>query len=195
MRTVGEITRYNRALTWADAPNDLSYVVVDGVTADSTGEHQSLALFRWAEDQTRWSIPKTTPGIGMAHALDPRGQLLVYGFESPDQRKAVKLPDGMTDGTLADFRACSPRAELLVRQRDSTGSDRPSYSIVRRGSDVPLLTFGADAFFRVGGIFAFSPEGRSLAWSHEDGTVVLADLDRLNEQLSRFSLGWKEEGR
>jgi WD40 repeat protein len=192
MRTVGEIKRYNRHLCWSVAPSDLSYVVVDGVSADSTGLHESLALFPWAADQPRWSIPKTTPGIGVSSGLDPAVRLLAYGFEPEDPFTLLTLPDGTPTGSLPAFRACSPGAELRVEEHHLAASDRSIYPVVRRGSDVPLCTLGADAFFRIGPSFAFSPDGRSLAWSYEDGTVVVAELDRLNEQLTRFGRGWRE---
>jgi hypothetical protein len=195
MRTVGEITRYNRGLRWCDAPSDLGFVVVRGVTSDSTGQHESLALFPWAADQPRWSIPETTPGIGMSHELDRVGQLLAYGFGDQDSYSLLTLPEGTPAGSLSAFCTCSPGARLLLQVRHLAGSDRSIYPVVQRGSDVPLFALGADSFFRVFPSFLFSPDGRSLAWSHEDGTVVVADLDRLNEQLARFGRGWKEAGR
>jgi hypothetical protein len=190
MRTVGEITRFNRGLPWCDAPSDVSFVVVDGVSSDSTGLHESLALFPWAAEEPRWSVPKTTPGIGISRLLDPGMQFLFYGFDGADQFEVLRLPEGTPAGSLSAFGTCSPGATLLVKEHHLAGSDRPIYPVVRRSSGVPLFTLGADTFFRVGQFFSFSPDGRSLAWSHEDGTVVLADLEQVNGRSALFGLGW-----
>ena len=82
-----------------------------------------------------------------------------------------------------------------MREQPSAETSGPYYADVDRTSDVPLLTLGADTRYPIDGLFWFSGDGRTLAWTHADGTVVLADLEQVNRGLARFGLGWKEEGR
>jgi len=193
MRTVAEITRFNRRLLWADAPSDLSYVVVDGSAVDSTGEHESLALFHWAQEEPLWTIPRTSPDPGISSLLDPTGHLLAYRLNSSNPYTMLKLPEGTPCGSADSFSTCSPGAELLERDHASAALDRPCHAVFGRGYESALFAIGADSVSPVGQHFQFSGDGRTLVWSHQDGTIVLADLEQLDQQLARFGVGWSRQ--
>ena len=198
MRTLAEIDRFNRHVFCAVAPIDLSYVVVDGLTGDGEGSRRRVASFDTSTGGQLWTIAQPNPRLVGSILLDPSLHVLSVFTGDDDPPTLYRMPQG---GPL-ELPGRPEAARLTARRRvvkDGSGSfSRTLIDILRDDEGPTLLTLGAETFSHpgVGGdSTAFSPDGRSYAWTQRDGTVALTDLKELNRRLTPLGLGWPEEGR
>ncbi|MFI5459937.1 MAG: WD40 repeat domain-containing serine/threonine-protein kinase [Isosphaerales bacterium] len=192
-RTIAEIDRFNRHVFDAVAPDDLSYVVIDGVTIDATGEHRSIACFDGSTGRSLWSIPQPNPPMTGSLNHDPSRRLLAVQFGDKAPAAIYRMPDGTPLGTANGWRGSAPGRHFAVMTRGLSDSGRGVLDVLDAGDGRRLLTLGAETLSKAGHAFQLSPDGQTLAWSLEDGTVALADLPELNARLTPLGLGWKEE--
>jgi len=192
-RTIAEIDRFNRHVFDAVAPDDLSYVVMDGVTIDATGEHRSIASFDGSTGRSFWSIPQPNPPMEGSLNRDLSRGLLAVRFGDKAPAALYRMPDGAPLGSANGGRGSPPGRRFAVVPRRLSDSGRGVLDVLDSRDGHRLLTLGAETNSRAGHAFQFSPDGQTLAWSIDDGTVALADLPELNARLTPLGLGWKDE--
>jgi len=178
MRTIAEITAFNRHVFSEVAPDDLSYIVVDGVSIDASETRRSITAFHATTGKQLWSVPiPSGPSTSVSLHLDPTGQVLGVGQGYGTECDLFRMPVGTRVDSLRDLESLGPRAAVwIARNRPSTATGN-SYLVLRRGDDRPVLTLGAEAMPSIAGQFRFSGDGSGLAWANSDGTIDVADLN------------------
>ena len=67
-------------------------------------------------------------------------------------------------------------------------SDQPAFAIFGESEpERPLVRIGLE---RGQVSFRFTPDGQSVVWCNQDGTVSVCDLKAVNQRLSEVGLGW-----
>ncbi len=129
-----------------------------------------------------WTLT-THPGGTMA--VDASGTLFNYRFEDRGKNawRTVNLRTGARIDTA--FRgAMSPGGLLEARARTS---QEPAL-LFRAGEETEILTVDPERLATTGP--QFSPDGRFLAVSKQDGTVDLLELREIQRRLAELELGW-----
>jgi serine/threonine protein kinase/WD40 repeat protein len=187
MRTIAEITAFNRHVFSRVAPDDLSYIVVDGVRIDAEGERRSIAAFEGTSAKQLWSIPiPGGPRTSVDLHLDPTGRLLAMCEGSSRQYTLLEMPGGRRVGTMQENSVLGPGAEMWISPDRPLWTKQPAFSLFRRNDDRPVLTLATEVMPVMStSVFQFSADGRYLAWANSDGTIDLAELQGLNKALKQ----------
>ena len=192
MRTIAEITRFNRHYDFVAAPDDLSYLVAYGAIADAAGTRRSVVSFDGDTWRPIWSVnqPPTERDGYVFH--DPDRRVLGVQFRRTGPVDLYRMPDGAPLGTVQEWRQPVPGGRLIVAQRSVTNPDRAVLDVLRPRDGHRLLTLGAETLSGDGQRYQFSPDGRTLAWTRGDGSIAVAELSDLNARLTPLGLGWAE---
>jgi WD40 repeat protein len=188
MRTVAEITVFNRYVFDQVAPDDLSYIVVDGVMTDADGEHhRSITAFEGKSGKQLWSMPVPGgPGASVSLSLDPTGRILAVRQSPSSECTLREMPGGQRIGTMSTHAALGPRADSWISAARPRWSKERAFSLLRRGDDRPVLILGTEVMPAIAGVFRFSPDGHGLAWANSDGTIDVAELNELQGPIKRI---------
>ena len=190
MRTIAEIIDFNRHVFNHVSPDDLSYIVLDGVNIDAAGEHRSIAAFDGKTAKPLWSIP-VSGGVraSVQLRLDPTDRLLAICENPNTECPLLEMPGGRQVGTIRRNESLGPGAGSWISVNRPSWSREQVYSLFRRGEDRSVLPLASELMSTIVGAFHFSADGRSLAWGNSDGTVDLADLEQLTLGLSTEHTG------
>ena len=191
-RTLAEINRFNRHVFFDGSTDDMSLLVVNGTTVNAAGTHRSAGVFDVDTGRLLCSVSAPTADIHGSARLDPNGRVLVVCFDKDGPAALYRMPDGTPLGTVKEWREPVAAGRLQIAQRSLPESDRTVTDLLRLRDGHRLLTLGAETLSTVGPRHQFGPDGRTMAWTHVDGTVALADLSDLNARLTPLGLGWEE---
>jgi hypothetical protein len=185
MRTIAEITVFNRHYFGLVTPVDLGYLVADGMTIDGAGEHRAITAFEGKTARPLWSIPVPGgPSTSMALRLDPTGRVLAVGQEQQDAEfTLLEMPGGRRIGVIPANRSLGPEADSWLAEVHPLWSKGTVYSLFRRDEPRAVLTLAPEVVPVSRHAFPFSPDGRRLAWGNSDGTVDVAELDQLRHHM------------
>jgi serine/threonine protein kinase/WD40 repeat protein len=178
IRTSAEITAFNRHVFFAAAPDDLSYVVLDGVNIDAAGIHRSIATFDGGTGRALWSIPiPGGPDSAVSQFLDAAGSVLYVDEGRRSNWTLYRMPGGEPIGSMTGIVAFGPGGDSWIREERPSWSNQPVYTLFRRNAGRPMLTLATEAMPTFSGQFQFDADGHSLAWCNADGTIDVADLE------------------
>jgi WD40 repeat protein len=190
-RLIAEIPDFNRQVFSNRAAPDGSCFVVEGIREDGKGVRRSLKAIDAATGAEWWSrtLARTVPsGV---QSVDPTGRILYAQLGDPSEAGTLlDLRSGVTLETVSPAQhGLGPGARLVVTPRPAEPSDtQPGYALWRRGEGSPLVILGIDGGYSCWP--QFSRDGRLLAWGNAEGTVTVAQLDRVQERLASVGLGW-----
>ncbi len=177
MRTMLEVTHFNRHVFGHDITRDLRYIVLDGMRIDVEGHHHSIIAFEAVTGKPMWTIPRGTEPDGGEVQFDESGHHLLVQIDAEGQSRLLAMPGGTPVEEMKRPVALGPDAREMVAQLPASWTGGGVYCLIRRGEGHPLLTFGEDFMPYRADRFVFSADGRFLAWGNSDGTIDVADLD------------------
>jgi hypothetical protein len=134
-----------------------------------------------------WTIPVPECETDGAGHLDCTGTRLRY-----DNARGSVLERDLRQPGRPD-RAVSPQEVLALGERfvflKPNDAPVPGLALAVPGAAAPFLRLSPDE--PIPGINnQFTPDGRYLVWGGKDGTVHVADMDRVRESLGSVGLGW-----
>ncbi|MGO9469241.1 MAG: protein kinase domain-containing protein [Isosphaeraceae bacterium] len=177
MRTIIEVTQFNRHVFGADVTRDLRYIVIDGRRIDDEGHHHSIIAFDVVTRKPLWTIPRGSDSDGGEVNFDSPGSFVLVRNDDEGQSPLLAMPGGTPLGRMKPPVALGPAAREMVAQLPASWTGGGYYGLIRRGENRPLFTFGEDVLPYSAGRSKFSADGRFLAWGNSNGTISVADLD------------------
>jgi hypothetical protein len=159
---------------------------VDGLS-NSGYANNSIVAYAGQSGARLWTLPLPETDTDGSARIDSSGTILKYTIGS---KKAFlrDLPyhGGVDVATDIDETLALGRRFVFLH----CAAGEPGLKVARPGSPEPLIKLEPDA--PVHSTEArFSPDGRFLIWGLETGTIKVADLPRVREQLMSVGFpGW-----
>jgi hypothetical protein len=170
------------------AAPDGSCFIADGL-ATRDKRSNSIVAYAGRSGEVLWRLPiPDSLGEGSS-ALDSTGRVLQHWGNRPfpdDMLRPLPFngqPDVPTSGS--DRVGFGRRVVFRMPTRRS-----PGLQLAAPGAP-PFLTLSPDHLVTTES-HRFTPDGRFLAWGLEDGTVLVADLERVRRSLEALGMGWPE---
>ena len=173
------------------ASPDGRFFAVEGVHDGPSGPRRRLRVFDGTTGMERWSRANEVPGGFGAMAIDSAGQILAIMTKiGPYSSETFDLADGRPRGSWPGNGAIlGPGAVLWALVEPVSLDGLFASPVLRRGRNEILARFPSDE-----GVTplstVFSPDGRHMAYGHDDGTVTVCDLEEVRHRLSEVGLDW-----
>jgi hypothetical protein len=166
---------------------DGSGFIADGIkTRDK--KSNSIVAYAARAKEVLWSIPIPESPQEGSSVIDSTGTLLHYktGVQTHLQRAIPYRGQPDMPASYTEYPALGRQIVFKQIQGVPTG-----LHLAAPGAARPFLTLSPDEQLPLGN-WHFTPDGRSLIWGSEDGTVMVCDMDRVRESLASVGMGWEK---
>jgi WD40 repeat protein len=185
-KPLAQFRRFSRRISDAVAMPDGSSFVVGGSREDHDGRTAAITRLDALSGREIWSIPDRG---GSYFCIDGTGRYLAVSGESSTLRE---LATGREVSTLpGSVSSLGPEARFRVEPSQAKTRQVQSSGItVRDERDQVLLRLGIDCEHVSSNRITSSASGNMLAWGNVDGSVMIGELNEIQERLDELGLGW-----
>lgn len=162
------------AADMAFAPGGRHFLVWDAGPDETPATIRAIDVVSGLE---AWKAQVRGKGHDLRVCLDPKGSSFAYWADQQEWMKVVRFSDFSVIGRTLDY--CQAIAPDTGELRLKNGL---WYRPPRGRNDLPLFTDWTHLSY----VFAFSPDGKYLAWGTEQGVVLVADLEQVRERIAEL---------
>ena len=181
----------NRRLTTALISPSGDKVIIEGPTVEDERTNRWLVAFDPTTGRGLWTnrLTKTRQSTGMA--IDSTGRWLTADITDAPGSHLIDADSGaILEELPQQVAAMHGRAQRKLVIAKGPTPRASGYSLFVGSAAEPVLTVltGGSCFH----IPALSLNGERLAWTVNDGSVMVCDLPKLRAELAKLKLDWKE---
>jgi eukaryotic-like serine/threonine-protein kinase len=187
---VATITDFPRHVFMATSSPSQPYVVVDGLGGDD-GKTRMVRAYDWAMGKCVQSLPTATTAIYSTMTFDsvrPAVAVLVATAPAKKRIDVFELPGGAVRSSIPVEPLALFIDKDLVAAGGSVVADNYGVTLYRLETAETLATFDVNAAAPAAAMF--NKAGTNLVWGRADGTVAVAELERVRTQLNSIELDW-----
>ncbi|HEX5270286.1 MAG TPA: hypothetical protein VFW33_07365, partial [Gemmataceae bacterium] len=128
-----------------------------------------------------WTAPSPSKYDGKAIGFDALGELLLIQAGAEERVDVLDVKSGRSAGAVPLSGSIGPGLLYLVGP--------PGITLYRTQGTRPLVRFDINGESSSQNI-CFSADSHFMAWGQADGTMILCDLEAVQQELAKFGLGW-----
>jgi WD40 repeat protein len=190
LKPIAEMKDFDIDVLAAALTPDGSSVVVAGQS--SPDEDRWLRVYEAGTGKELWSQKMPDRAKFSLLVTDPTGKLLSI---SPGTEWTTSLLAEVATGKRVDAmahgeRGLSPGARYAMGRERHDASNAERLSLYRRKDGAAVVSFAIDGSCSSEHV-QFDTDGTRVVWGDIDGTVSVADLKEVREQLADLGLGWE----
>ncbi len=190
-RPLAVITDFNLYVHSSGVTPDGAYCAVEGLSGTWKKLVRSVSLFEMASGKRVWTIPSQQPPDSLFGfvGFDPTGKILEVQLSRGGPITLLNVHSGdVLDTSITGLESLGPGAERWSAGAPASAAHPEGSSLHLRGIKEPLVTFPHDG--NRAGNAPFTPDGLHEVWGHNDGTVSVVDLVKVQQRLAEIGLGW-----
>jgi serine/threonine protein kinase/WD40 repeat protein len=190
-KAVKEITDFDWHVDSIAVTPDASYYVVDGSGTVEGRPKRLVNVFQGPGGKLLDSVSSRLPANSgtCATVFDPTGKVISLVLDPDNRATVLEVPSLRTLTTIVEpgFQCLGPGATRWCARR-TLSSGQPTMALVdERHPEQPYVQILLE---RQGQFSRFTPDGQSVVWCNQDGTVSVCDLTLVNRRLTELGMGW-----
>jgi serine/threonine protein kinase/WD40 repeat protein len=190
LEPLATITDFARHVFMATSSPSQPYVVIDGLGGDD-GKSRLLRAYDWTTGKCVSSLPTATTAIYSTLAMDSARPVVAALVANVPAKKRIDVFD-LPGGEVRLSTPVEPLALFIDKDLVAAGgsgvADNYGVTLYRLATAEPLATFDVNAAAPAAAMF--NSDGSEFVWGRRDGTVAIADLERVRAHLKSVQLEW-----